>query len=227
MGLYQSTKVISLGSCAFRQWKATHSHCSKVHGYELRAKFYFGGDFLDNRNWIVDFGDLDELKKILNTIFDHTFCVAQDDPCLEDFKQLHEKGAIDLRIFENGVGIERTAELCFNVATDFLNKRFGDLRWVEKVEVFEHDKNSAIYINPRFVEPGVLTTTSPEVAEQLVQTYLKQEAAEQLKHTQQLIEEIKDESQPGAAPQANNAAPVGPVSTTGNYSGLFAGTRWG
>ena len=99
-----------MGSCAFRQWRATTSHCSKIHGYELKAKFYFGGDFLDNRNWVVDFGDLDELKNTLNTIFDHTFCVAQDDPFLEDFRQLHEKGVIDLRIVEKGVGIERTAE---------------------------------------------------------------------------------------------------------------------
>lgn len=31
MSMYQSTKVIELGSCAFRQWRAEHSHCKYIH----------------------------------------------------------------------------------------------------------------------------------------------------------------------------------------------------
>jgi 6-pyruvoyltetrahydropterin/6-carboxytetrahydropterin synthase len=235
--VYSSTKVISLGSCAFRQWRATHSHCSKLHGYELRAKFYFAGPFLDGRNWIVDFGELDEIKSKLNEIFDHTLCAAADDPCLDDFKMLHDKGVIDLRIFERGVGIERTAEVCFEVATEYLKSKYGELRWVEKVEVFEHDKNSAIFYNPRYVDNSVFTAT-PEDAAAIVESYLKKEAEKgnaQLKTTiEELKSEIADqpiEAQPvpdqPAPPPVSTAAPVGPRPTTGNYSGLFAGTRWG
>ena len=62
---FVSTKIIELGSCAFRQWRATHSHCSKLHGYQLKAKFWFSGSSLDDKNWIVDFGGLKDLKSKL------------------------------------------------------------------------------------------------------------------------------------------------------------------
>jgi len=74
--LYQSTKILELGSCAFRQWRADHSHCHYVHGYRLVAKFWFSAKELDNKNWVVDFGGLKELKSLLEKQFDHTLCVA-------------------------------------------------------------------------------------------------------------------------------------------------------
>ena len=61
---FQSTKIIELGSCAFRQ-PAADSHCRFLHGYRLTAKFWFGANELDKNNWVVDFGSLSHLKKIL------------------------------------------------------------------------------------------------------------------------------------------------------------------
>lgn len=145
MSNFESTKVIELGSCAFRQWRATHSHCRFVHGYQLKAKFWFGCSELDNKNWAIDFGGLKELKAILQDTFDHTWCVAADDPCLPIIKQLEAAGAATLRIFENGVGIERAAEFCYKTANDFLKEKYGNRCWVNKVEVFEHQDNSATY----------------------------------------------------------------------------------
>ena len=144
MSQYTSTKIIELGSCAFRQWRATHSHCQYIHGYRLMAKFWFGCNSLDDKNWAVDFGGLKNLKNVLNSQFDHTLCVAQDDPLLEEFKKLNDVGAVQLRIMES-VGVEKTAEWCFKTA-DFHVKNLTEGRcWVEKVEVFEHEQNSAIF----------------------------------------------------------------------------------
>jgi 6-pyruvoyltetrahydropterin/6-carboxytetrahydropterin synthase len=140
---YESTKIIELGSCAFRQWRAD-SHCKYIHGYRLIAKFWFACDKLDERNWVVDFGGLKELKQVLEGQFDHTLCLASDDPLLEHFKALHHAGAVDLRIMEKGVGIERTAEWCFDVADSHVRGITKNRCWVDRVEVWEHDKNSAI-----------------------------------------------------------------------------------
>lgn len=141
---YQSTKIIELGSCAFRQWRANHSHCKQLHGYQLKAKFWFECNELDDKNWCVDFGGLKDLKKILQHQFDHTLCVAADDPLLPLFKQLHESGGCDLRIMD-GVGIEKTAEWCFKVAKQHIYSLYGDRCKVSKVEVWEHAENSATY----------------------------------------------------------------------------------
>jgi 6-pyruvoyltetrahydropterin/6-carboxytetrahydropterin synthase len=142
--IYESTKIIELGSCAFRQWRASHSHCKFIHGYQLKAKFWFGCKELDDKNWAVDFGGLKDLKKILQNQFDHTLCVASDDPLLTTFTQLHDNGGCDLRIMD-GVGIEKTAEWCFKASDKFVREMTYNRCWVTQVEVWEHSENSALY----------------------------------------------------------------------------------
>jgi hypothetical protein len=45
----------------------------------------------------------------------------------------------------DGVGIERTAEWVYKTANDYIKLETKGRCWVEKVEVFEHENNSAIY----------------------------------------------------------------------------------
>ena len=75
-------------SCCFRQHAATHSHCSLLHGYSLGFKLVFEAESLDERNWVQDFGGLDEVKEFLEKTFDHTTVIAEDDPLLEQFKAM-------------------------------------------------------------------------------------------------------------------------------------------
>ena len=109
------------------------------------SKFVFGSSSLDDRNWVVDFGGLKDLKSKLQDQFDHTLCVAANDPQLDLFKKLHDVGACQLRVMPDGVGIEKTAEFCFNVANEYITSITNNRCWVDSVEVFEHEFNSAIY----------------------------------------------------------------------------------
>ena len=141
---FTSTKILELGSCAFRQPKADHSHCRFLHGYRLTAKFWFAANTLDKHNWVVDFGSLDHLKKLLKNQFDHTTVIDKSDPYIESFQGLDGAGVLDLRVMD-GVGIEKFAEYCFKVSNDFISEQSEGRCWVDKVEVFEHENNSAIY----------------------------------------------------------------------------------
>ena len=202
--VFQSTKVIELGSCAFRQWRASHSHCKFLHGYQLIAKLWFSGSSLDEKNWVVDFGGLKELKAELNSMYDHTTTVAADDPELETFKQLHDKGIIQLYIMKDGVGIERAAENVFNVADRHVRKLTNNRCWVDKVEVFEHEDNSASYSKAEAVETAapVVTTTAAVIPEQPALVEVQQ-------------------------PVHNRGAIVGNNIITNNMGNPFAGTSWG
>jgi 6-pyruvoyltetrahydropterin/6-carboxytetrahydropterin synthase len=162
MSKFQSTKVIELGSCAFRQWRAEHSHCKFVHGYQLKAKLWFGGEELDEKNWIVDFGGLKKLKEAFKYQFDHTTCVAGDDPELDLFKEMERRGVIQLRIMPNGVGIERTAEFVFNIADEHVKQITNGRCWCERAEVFEHEDNSAIFEKQREQTVDVITESDKE-----------------------------------------------------------------
>ena len=152
-----STKVIELGSCAFRQPKAT-SHCKFLHGYQLKAKFWFAADELDENNWVVDFGGLKELKKFLQDQFDHTTCISRADPKLDQFKRLRDEGVCDLRVMD-GVGIEKFAEWCHDAADNFVGVMTKMRCRCVKVEVFEHDNNSAIYKPVKVNEKNAQHTT--------------------------------------------------------------------
>ena len=141
--MFHSTKVIELGSCCFRQPKA-QSHCKYLHGYRLMAKFWFSCSYLNEQNWVMDFGGLKELKNILQMQFDHTMIIAKDDPLKEDFMNLSQKGGCNLRIMD-GVGIEKFAEWCYNTANKYIQQVTEQRCGVKKVEVWEHENNSAIY----------------------------------------------------------------------------------
>ena len=172
MGKYYSTKTYGTDrglSCCFRQWRATHSHCSTLHGYSIGIRLVFECDTLDDKNWAMDFGGLKEFKAWADHMFDHTLVVAQDDPHLEFFRKMswmgdppvsgivnqpnvkpHERGAIcDLRIVE-GVGCEMFARMCYDRMAELLAS--GTMRYpinptvrIKSAEVFEHAGNSAIY----------------------------------------------------------------------------------
>lgn len=200
--MFISTKILELGSCAFRQWKAEYSHCKFIHGYRLLAKFWFGCRELDNKNWVVDFGGLDELKKILQHQFDHTLCVAGDDPHLPLFEQLHDKEIANIRVMKDGVGIEKTAQWCFNVANTHIQHITKNRCWVEKVEVWEHEKNSAIY-----------TLENKEILNE------KKHIAEQYEFKLDPTVQESNNNQP-------RPAAVGNKVTTG-WSNPFGGTSWG
>jgi len=141
--MHYSTKIIELGSCAFRQPKAK-SHCRFIHGYRLTAKFWFAANELDENNWVVDFGSLKELKQLLQDQFDHTTCVSKHDPHLDEFIKLDKLGLCDLKIMD-GVGIEKFAEWCHAAADNFAGVLTKMRCRCVRVEVFEHENNSAIY----------------------------------------------------------------------------------
>jgi 6-pyruvoyltetrahydropterin/6-carboxytetrahydropterin synthase len=128
-------------SCAFRQWRAD-SHCNLIHGYALQFELQFGGEKLDEKNWIVDFGGLKPLKEWLKHMFDHTYLVAKDDPEKGVFYELEKKNLIDLRLVD-AVGCERFSELVFDKASEIISELYGDRCWVESVTVREHESNSA------------------------------------------------------------------------------------
>lgn len=156
MAKYYSTKTYGTDrglSCCFRQWRATHSHCSLLHGYSIGIRLIFESETLDDKNWCMDFGGLGKFKSWAEHMFDHTLVVAQDDPKLPEFEALAAQGLADLRVIP-GVGCEMFARLCYDKMAEILetlksdtNDRYPVNRSVrvKSVEVFEHGANSAIY----------------------------------------------------------------------------------
>ena len=77
-------------------------------------------------------------------LLDHTTVVAEDDPYLDLFKQMNSDGIIQLRILP-AVGCERFAEFLYGKINDFLFLETNGRVKAIKVEVYEHERNSASY----------------------------------------------------------------------------------
>lgn len=136
-----STKSYFNYSCAHRQWKAK-SHCAFIHGYDRSFHFWFACHETDETHFVMDFGDLKELKAFLDKNFDHTLLLNEDDPLMLDFQKLEEKGAARIVTMPN-IGMEGTAEFVWTFINILLKVKTGGRVACFKVEVRENEKNSA------------------------------------------------------------------------------------
>lgn len=145
---YLSTKTYNHSeglSCAFRQWRAEDSHCRFIHGYSLKVRIEFKAFRLNDKNWVVDFGGMKEIKKWLKETFDHKLLVAKDDPKIKTIKSLEAEGLAQV-VEVDAVGCEAFAFMIFQHVEDWLDAsgEGGRVR-VHQVEVSEHEGNSGVY----------------------------------------------------------------------------------
>ena len=148
---FQSTKLHNGYSTCYRIHNSNNIE-KYIHGCALSFRVWYEGD-LDNKNWVVDFGAFKRSKVMIegknpkdyfDWLLDHTTIVAEDDPYLDKFKELNELGVIQLRVLPQ-VGCERFAEFIFNKIDEWVRMETFNRVRVVKVEVYEHEKNSASY----------------------------------------------------------------------------------
>mgnify|MGYP003656349465 CR=1 FL=1 len=59
---FKSSKRFGPITTGHRQWR-DDGHCSFVHGYGRYVRITFESSELDERGWVMDFGDLKDVKK--------------------------------------------------------------------------------------------------------------------------------------------------------------------
>ena len=88
--------------------------------------------------------EMKALEEKLREQFDHTFLVNLDDPLLHDWKGLHAKGALDLRVMKN-VGMEATSKLVWGWANAILLERDLGRTCCIRAKASENNFNSASF----------------------------------------------------------------------------------
>ena len=141
---FRCSKSFSGYPCAHRQWRH-HGHCRFVHGYNRSFTFWFQALELDAHGFVVDFSSLRPLEQQLAEQFDHTFLANADDPLLDTWRQLHDQGALDLRVMDN-VGMEASAQLVWGWANALLWERDRGRSCCWRVEARESEANAAQYL---------------------------------------------------------------------------------
>lgn len=133
--------------CSHRSW-AHDGRCRFLHGYERRFTIDFRCDELEpGTGFVVDFGQLREVRELLQRQFDHTTIVSADDPELALFEQLDERGVIDLRVMEHS-GMEGAARWVMARVDALIGELTAGRVSVERVEARESRKNALILEKP-------------------------------------------------------------------------------
>jgi 6-pyruvoyltetrahydropterin/6-carboxytetrahydropterin synthase len=144
--MFTSTKRFGPISTGHRQWKHD-GHCSYVHGYGRIVEITFQSKELDCRGWVMDFGNLKEVKNWFDEEWDHRVLLAYNDPLLNEFKYLADLGGIDINILPKkyGPGIEQSCKYVFDETTPIIKRLTSNRVWISKVKIFEHENNWAEY----------------------------------------------------------------------------------
>lgn len=144
---FTSTKSFWNYPCAHRQYRHD-GNCQTLHGYSRSFHFVFGAKEKTKEGFVVDYGDLDELKKHLDYMYDHTVVLDTEDPLMALYKELETQGAASVRTHPDGPGMEGTAHYLCMWSDPWLRAKTKGRAWVISIESRENDKNSSIYHNP-------------------------------------------------------------------------------
>jgi len=143
---FTMTKTYTDLPCSHRAWRHP-GHCRFIHGYSRSYTLVFAADSLDGCGFVVDFSSLKPLKAVLDHLFDHTMLINADDPELELFKTLHERGIVDLRILDH-CGMEGGARLVWELADALVREQTGGRAWCISCEARENVKNAVTHRVP-------------------------------------------------------------------------------
>lgn len=146
---FYSTKRIGPISTGHRQWKH-NGHCAWIHGYGRIVQLTFGCHELDDKTWAVDFGGLKPVKQFIEDAWDHRLLLASNDPYLEQIKALEEFNIVNVNVMDvtkgHSPGIEGSCKFLYDNIQPMIDEMTGGRCWLEKVEIWEHENNTAQYV---------------------------------------------------------------------------------
>ena len=144
---YKSSKRFGPITTGHRQWR-DKGHCSYVHGYGRYVRLTFEATELDERGWVMDFGDLRDVKSWIESEWDHRTLIAADDPVIPELKALEKVGGINLNILPKGYlpGIEESCRYLYDKLNPMIQRKTNNRVEITLVEIWETEKNQAEYI---------------------------------------------------------------------------------
>jgi 6-pyruvoyl-tetrahydropterin synthase len=145
----KSTKRFKYLPCGHAQYfdkeiDGSPGECASVHGYDREVEFTFAGE-IDEHGWIVPFGELKPIKHFLEYYFDHVTVLPADDPRLEHItEKLTAPGGLlgTVRVLPSGVSMEMSSLFIWEHVNAYIYEVTQGRCYVERVEVFEHDRNA-------------------------------------------------------------------------------------
>lgn len=132
-------------TCCYRNW-ASENRSRFLHGMKLHIRIIFEMISLGADGSSIEDVDFSPVRDWLHDNFDHTTCVAENDPKMGMFMTMHSRSIVDLRVMP-AVGPEKFAEMTWHRINGWLKETGLDQRMMLKtVEFKEQEGFSALYV---------------------------------------------------------------------------------
>jgi 6-pyruvoyltetrahydropterin/6-carboxytetrahydropterin synthase len=140
--MFTCSKTYSDIPFAHRQHKH-NGNCSFIHGHNWSFKFTFTCEELDEKGFVVDFGDLKFIRQWLNDNLDHAYVYNANDSkttqLLQEYPELFKGYAVE------SCSAEGLAKHVYESVLPILHEHHGERVKLISVEVMEDSKNAARY----------------------------------------------------------------------------------
>ena len=135
----------------FSMGHALHNYegkCHQLHGHNYQLEVTIESKELDESGFVMDFGDLRDIKRWIESEWDHNVLIAADDPLIPELKKLEEVGGIYLNILPDGYypGIEESCRYLYDMLNPMIKEKTNNRVEITRVEIWEHENNHAEYV---------------------------------------------------------------------------------
>lgn len=148
-GFWMNTKIYQQIPINYRLWYSPDAFDRALRPRVIDIKVNFESHILDVDQRVISSRSefIKNLDTMIATNFTNKTVIEQDDPDLDIFKQLHDRGLLDIIIVPNKVGAENFAHGVYNWVKVYLidSGLIGRID-VRTVDVVEDAKNIAIYV---------------------------------------------------------------------------------
>lgn len=122
-------------------------HCRFIHGHNWTFEFEFDCAVPDDCGFVMDFGDLKQVKEWLGRTFDHTLVINHNDPLnggmlLHDLLHFVGNGVTNLKTVPD-CSCEGIAAFAFEKVNSMVDEQTDGRVMVIRCTVYEDSKNSA------------------------------------------------------------------------------------
>lgn len=149
VGFWMNIKTIEQVPICYRIWRSHDAFDRSLRPRVFDIKISFESHTLDSDQRVLssrsDF--IKNLETMIATNFTHKTVIEDSDPDVDIFKQLHDRGLLDIVIVPNQVGAESFAHGIFNwIKAYLIDSNMITRVDVRTVDVVESRNNTAVYV---------------------------------------------------------------------------------
>lgn len=129
------------------------THCAKVHGYARTVELTISCHKMAEQDWVIDLGDLKDVRKWIEEQWDHRLLLSDDDPHLDEFLYMEKLGLLDTNVLPSekgwGPSLEQSCKFLADHINPILKEKTSGRCFLTKVEIWEKtDNRSFLTIDP-------------------------------------------------------------------------------